>query len=89
MFRAENNVRYGVGTYVVSSQSHQWLIVQTGDTIIGALDKNTLRIVSTVRVEDPKWITRKEFDDLFEFAQCTLTDFTLQNTVGINVKIPL
>lgn len=83
MFRVDDDKKYGIGTMVVFGQ-RQWLLISLSDTSVGALDVHELEVVSVVSVQDPLWISRREFDELFNFSGCTYTDFTLHT--GVTVK---
>lgn len=76
MFRVEKTEKFGVGTVVVFDTAH--LLIALDKKKVGALNVKTLEVDSSVAVEDPHWITRKEFEELFRFTNCTLSDFVLR-----------
>ena len=88
MFRNTQEVfaKYGVGTLVSFTRGEVWLI--THGTARGhnvqALNLHTLAVDSFVSVVDPEWITKLEFEELFNFTGYTLTDFTLHANVKVS-----
>ena len=93
MFRQENQEKFGVGSIVVVGPNEAaYLVVR-----VGCFDRVKLLNVYTLElsketwaVEDPSWLTREEFDKLFAFTGCTMSDFTIHHNTdlvsGVNVS---
>lgn len=85
MFRntPEVSAKYGVGTLVSFTREEVWLIIYASGHV-QALNLHTLEVDSTAAVQNPEWITRFEFEKLFDFTGYTVTDFTLHANVKVS-----
>lgn len=85
LFRDVREKPVGLGTYVIGSRSEHYLIIRDSDKL-AVLDLNTNTIIqeSKTAVEDPKWITRNEFDALFLFNNYTQSDYSYFNDWNVS-----
>ena len=79
----------GVGTIAHGGRNNCWLIVMmnTQYNELQALDLNTMQLVpdSRIKVKDPKWLSRSEFDKMFQWNQWTTSDYSWQKFVPLDV----
>ena len=76
-FRTEAQNKYGLGTLVLFGNDERWLIIELQDGKAARLNLHTLNVDASVVVKDTSWLSRLEFDLLFDSTGCTFTDFTM------------
>jgi hypothetical protein len=82
MFRTEEDKKFGVGTLVLFGNDQKWLLIEEAEFVM-ALNLNTLEVDGKVAVKQTDWISRLEFERIFDFSGCTFSDFTLYPCVKV------
>jgi hypothetical protein len=83
MFRTEDDKKFGVGTLVLFGNDEKWLLIEEAE-FVKALNLNTLGIDGKAEAQHTDWITKLEFERIFDFSGCTFSDFTLHPNVKVS-----